>query len=35
VQQNEKIDLSGFVSGIYIISIQTDKKTYITKILKE
>ncbi|HKL08883.1 MAG TPA: T9SS type A sorting domain-containing protein, partial [Bacteroidales bacterium] len=35
IQQNESIDLSSFVSGIYIISIQTDKKIFTTKIIKE
>ena len=35
VKQNEQIDLSGFVSGIYIISIQTDKEIFTTKIIKE
>ena len=35
IQQNETIDLSSFESGIYIISIQTDKKIFTTKIVKE
>lgn len=35
IQQNEMIDLSNFVNGIYIISIQTDNKIYTTKIVKE
>ncbi|RLD58977.1 MAG: hypothetical protein DRJ05_07085 [Bacteroidetes bacterium] len=33
-QQNETIDLSNFENGIYIISIQTDKEIYRTKVLK-
>ncbi len=35
IQQNETIDLSGFESGIYLISIQTDKEIFTTKIVKE
>ncbi len=35
IQQNGIINLSQFVSGIYIISIQTDKEIFITKIVKE
>jgi len=35
IQQNEQIDLSGFESGIYIISIQTYNKVLITKLIKE
>ena len=35
IQQNEMIDLSNFVSGIYIISIQTDNEIFTTKIVKE
>jgi len=35
IQQNESIDLSGFGSGIYIISIETDKEIFTTKIVKE
>jgi hypothetical protein len=35
IQQNEQIDLSGFDSGIYIISIQTDKEIFTTKLIKE
>ncbi|OQX79639.1 MAG: hypothetical protein B6D61_03200 [Bacteroidetes bacterium 4484_249] len=34
-QQNGIIDLSGFESGIYFISIQTDEEIFTTKILKE
>lgn len=34
-QQNQKIDLSGFDSGIYIISIQTLNGTLVSKIIKE
>lgn len=34
-QQKEKIDLSGFDSGIYIIKIQTDNEIFTTKIIKE
>jgi len=33
-QQNEIIDLSGFESGIYIISIQTDKEVLTIRIVK-
>ena len=35
IQQNKAIDLSQFESGIYIISIQTDKDVFTTKIVKE
>ena len=35
VKQNESIDLSRFVNGIYIISIETDKGNYSSKIIKE
>jgi hypothetical protein len=35
IQQNETIDLSGFESGIYLISIQTDKEIFTTKIVKQ
>ena len=35
IQQNETIDLSGFENGIYILSIQTDKEMFSTKIVKE
>jgi len=35
IQQNEQIDLSGFDSGIYIISIQTDNEIFTTKIIKK
>ncbi len=35
IQQNETIDLSGFESGMYILSIQTDKEMFSTKIVKE
>ena len=35
IKQNEQIDLSGFESGIYIISIQTDNEIFTTKIIKE
>ena len=35
IQQNEQIDLSGFDSGIYIISIQTDNEIFTTKVIKE
>jgi len=35
IQQNETIDLIGYESGIYIISIQTDENIFTTKILKE
>lgn len=34
IQQNERIDLSNFENGIYIISIQTDKKIITSKIVK-
>ncbi len=34
-QQNETIDLSGFESGIYIISIQTEQEIVTKKIVKE
>lgn len=34
-QQNEKIDLSGFKSGIYTISVQTDEDIFTTKIVKK
>ncbi len=33
--QNETLDLSDYVSGLYIISIQTDKEILTTKIVKE
>ncbi len=35
IQQNEMLDLSSFVSGIYIIKIQTDNEIFTTKIVKE
>jgi surface protein len=35
IQQNEVIDLSSLESGIYIISIQIDKETFATKIVKK
>jgi len=35
IQQHETIDLSGYRSGIYFISIQTDNKVFTTKIVKE
>ncbi len=35
IQQNEAIDLSELESGIYIISIQTDKNIFTTKIIKK
>jgi len=35
LQQNEQIDLSNFESGIYLISIQTDKEIFTKKIIKE
>ena len=35
IQQNEIIDLSDFESGIYIITLQTDKEIFTTKIVKE
>ncbi|MCD4791715.1 MAG: T9SS type A sorting domain-containing protein [Bacteroidales bacterium] len=35
IQQNEAIDLSEIESGIYIISIQTDKEIFTTKIIKK
>jgi hypothetical protein len=35
IQQNEIIDLSAFESGMYILSIQTDKEMFSTKIVKE
>ncbi|MCD4794325.1 MAG: T9SS type A sorting domain-containing protein [Bacteroidales bacterium] len=35
IKQNETIDLSNFENGIYIISIQTDKEIFTTKIVKE
>ncbi|MEA2043298.1 MAG: T9SS type A sorting domain-containing protein [Bacteroidota bacterium] len=35
IQQNETIDLSSFVNGIYIIKTQTDKEILTTKIVKE
>ena len=34
IQQNEIVDLLNFESGIYIISIQTDKEIFTTKIVK-
>ena len=34
-RQNEKIDLSGFKSGIYTISVQTDEDIFTTKIVKK
>ena len=34
IQQKEIIDLSNFKSGIYIVSIQTDRKIFKTKIVK-
>ena len=34
IQQKETIDLSGFKSGIYIISIQTEKEIFTKKIIK-
>jgi len=33
IQKNETIDLSSFESGIYIISIQTDKEIFTTKVI--
>ena len=33
--QNETIDLSGFGNGLYIIMVETDKKIYTAKIIKE
>ena len=33
--QNEKIDLSGFGNGLYIIMVETDKEIYTSKIIKE
>jgi len=35
IQQNETIDLSGFESGIYILTIQTVNEMLISKIVKE
>ena len=35
IQQNEKIDLSSFESGIYIISINTDNEVFNSKIIKK
>ncbi|MCD4794929.1 MAG: T9SS type A sorting domain-containing protein [Bacteroidales bacterium] len=35
MQQNKTIDLSDFESGIYIISIQTDRKIFTRKVVKE
>ncbi len=35
VQQNEIIDLSSYSKGIYFITIQTEKKTFTIKIVKE
>jgi len=35
MQQNELIDLSGYESGIYIISIQTENEVFTVKIVKE
>jgi hypothetical protein len=35
IQQSETLDLSGFESGIYVISIQTDKEILTIKIVKE
>lgn len=35
IQQNETIDLSAFENGMYILSIQTDKEMFSTKIVKE
>ncbi len=35
VQQNETIDLSGFVNGMYIIIVETEEGNYSSKIIKE
>ncbi len=35
VQQNETIDISNFVNGIYIVNIQIDKKLVTSKIVKK
>ena len=35
VEQNEVIDLSGFANGIYIVTLQTDKGSTSSKIIKE
>ena len=35
MQQTQTIDLSGFESGVYILSIQTDKEVFSSKIIKE
>jgi hypothetical protein len=35
IQQTETIDLSAFENGMYILSIQTDKEMFSTKIVKE
>ena len=35
LNRNEKLDLSDFGSGLYIIMFETDKKHYISKIIKE
>ncbi|OQX73710.1 MAG: hypothetical protein B6D64_13580 [Bacteroidetes bacterium 4484_276] len=34
IQQNEMIDLSSFVKGIYFISVQTEEEVYTKKIIK-
>ncbi|MCD4663898.1 MAG: T9SS type A sorting domain-containing protein [Bacteroidales bacterium] len=35
LQQNETIDLSSFDTGVYIVSIQTDKEVFTTKVVKK
>jgi hypothetical protein len=35
ILQNELIDLTGYESGIYLLSIQTDKEIFILKIVKQ
>ncbi len=34
VNQNQTIDLSSYASGVYIVSIQTDKENFSSKIIK-
>jgi hypothetical protein len=35
INQNEIIDLSNYVKGVYIISLQTNKEIVTTKIVKD
>lgn len=35
LQPNETVDLSGFINGVYLITIQTNKNVFTSKIVKE